>query len=129
MSPHLQLLVFLHPLVSSPGQFLHHGRQLVFVHSAAVKANKPLTGSTSFTHFPIDVRKEKKGGTNRSSPVFCSLMTSKQSCQLSRHRNRTNIRLGVFWLFVMFAESQIKAPERDPEYCKNGCEMLFLGNL
>ena len=29
----------------------------------------------------------------------------------------------------MFAESQNKASERDPEYCKNGCETLFLGNL
>ena len=36
--------------------------------------------------------------------------------------------LAVFWLFVMFAESQIKAFERGPEYYKNcnGCETLFL---
>ena len=27
----------------------------------------------------------------------------------------------------MFAESQIKASKRDPEYCKNGCETLFFG--
>ena len=39
----------------------------------------------------------------------------------------TNNRLAVFWLFVMFAESQIKASERDPEYCKTGCETLFFG--
>ena len=27
----------------------------------------------------------------------------------------------------MFVESQIKASERDPEYCKTGCETLFFG--
>ena len=64
---------------------------------------------------------EKKKGTTTAC--------TKQSCELSRHRNRTNIRLAVFWLFVMFAVSQIKASEKDPEYCKNGCETLFLGNL
>ena len=41
---------------------------------------------------------------------------------------RTIICHAVFWLFMMFAESQIKAFERDPEYCKNGCEKLFLRN-
>ena len=72
---------------------------------------------------------EEKTGTNRCSPVFCSLMISKQSCELSRHRNWINNRLAVFWLFVMFAESQIEASERDQEYCKNGCKTFFLGNL
>ena len=36
---------------------------------------------------------------------------TKQSCELSRRINRTNIRLAVFWLFVMFAELHIKAFE------------------
>ena len=68
-----------------------------------------------------DVQREKKGA-NRCSLVFCSLI--KQSCELSRHRNWDN-HLAVFWLFVMFAESQIKAFKRDPEYCQNGCETFF----
>ena len=48
--------------------------------------------------------------------------------ELTCHDTRTNIRRSVFWLFAMFAESQIKASERDPEYCRHGCE-TFLGNL
>ena len=68
-----------------------------------------------------------KKGANRCSPVFCSLMISKQFCELSRRRTGTNNRLAVFWLFVMFAESQIEASERDPEYGKHGCETLFFG--
>ena len=39
-------------------------------------------------------------------------------------KTRTNIRHAVFWLFAMFTESQIKASERDPEYCKKGCEIV-----
>ena len=67
----------------------------------------------------IDVR-----GIKREQTAACTL---KQSLRVN---TRTNSRLIVFWrLFVMFAESQIEASERDPGYCKNGCEMLFLGNL
>ena len=72
---------------------------------------------------------EKKRGTNRCSPVLCSLVNSKQPCELSRHRNRTNNRL-VFWLFAKFAEwIKLKASEKKTEYCKNGCKTLFWGNL
>ena len=69
---------------------------------------------------PIDDVHVKK---KREQTAACT----KQSCELSRHRNRTNIRLAVFWLFVMFAESQIKASERDPEYCKKWLWNVVLG--
>ena len=60
---------------------------------------------------------EKNPRTNRCSPVFFSLMISKQSCELSRHGHRTNIPTfvslcsGYLWCLT---ESQIKTSERDP---------------
>ena len=72
------------------------------------------------------------GKKKKREQTLARLFTeTKQCCELFHHRNRTNIVTivsHVFWLFVMFAESQIKASKRDPEYCKNGFETLFLGN-
>ena len=43
----LELLVFLYPLLPAPGQFLHHGRQLLLVHTEGVKANPSLAVFTT----------------------------------------------------------------------------------
>ena len=75
------------------------------------------------TNTVIDDVREKKGNKPLlalSSPASYPTIETGQT-----------FGLAVFWLFVIFAESQIKASERDPDYCKkNGCETLFFsGNL
>ena len=69
--------------------------------------------------------KKKKKGANRCSPVFVLWWSLSSPASYSAIETGTNNRLAVFWLFVMFAKSQIKASERDAEYCKNGSETFF----
>ena len=48
--------------------------------------------------------------------------STKQCCELSRHRNRTNIRLAVFWLFVRL--SSLNRKSRHPKETQNIVKMV-----
>ena len=75
-----------------------------------------------------DVRKKKKKREQTASlPSFVLWLSLSSPTSYPAIETGANNRFAVFWLFVMFAESQIKACERDPENCKNGCETLFFG--
>ena len=70
---------------------------------------------------------EKKGEQIAALPSFVLWRSLSIPTSYPAIESGTNNRLAVFWLFVMFSESQIKASEKDPEYCKNGCETFFFG--
>ena len=58
---------------------MYSALNLTFVYNAQSHTNREQTVD--------DVFLGEKKGANRCSAVFCSLMISMQSCELSRHRN------------------------------------------